>query len=104
MTNFLSLRFGLPLLLQCGLVLSGLVALYAMPPASGRMLLVPMTEDGRAGLARVAVAHGARLVAAGPWTGSLLVEGNRNALARPLLITGVLALSARAGGCGELSQ
>ena len=95
-------RLGLSLFIQCGLVMSGLVALYATPPASGRMLLVPMTQEGRAGLARVAVAHGARLVAAGPWPGSLLVEGRRDALARPLWIAGVIALAARAGGCGEV--
>ncbi|HUD91977.1 hypothetical protein [Sphingobium sp.] len=80
----------------------GLVALYAVPPASGRMLLVPMTEQGRAGLASVAITHGALLVAAGPWAGSLLVEGERERLAAPLLHAGVLAISARAGGCGEI--
>ena len=102
MTYFARARPGTSLSVQCCLVMSSLAALYAMPPASGRMLLMPMTQDGRAGLARVAVAHGARLIAAGPWAGSLVVEGRRDALARPLFMAGVLAVAAGAGGCGDL--
>lgn len=90
-----------PLVAQGGLILFGLTAVYAMPPARGRMLLVPLTHDGRIGLVPAAVAHGARLVASGPWAGSILVEGRRNDLVRPLLGRGVIAISARAGGCGE---
>ena len=62
MTFFARLRPGTSLSVQCCLVMSSLAVLYAMPPVSGRMLLMPMTQDGRAGLARVAVAHGAALV------------------------------------------
>ncbi|NWK95487.1 hypothetical protein DM806_07350 [Sphingobium lactosutens] len=91
----------MPLLAHCGLSIFGLVALYAVPPVSGRMLLVPMTEQSRTGLASLAIMHGARLVSAGPWAGSLLVEGERERLAAPLLHAGVIAISARAGGCGE---
>ena len=92
---------GFALIAQCALILVGLVSLYAMPPARGRMLLVPVTGQARAMLAPVAIAHGARLVAAGPWAGSLLVDGQRDLLAWPLLGKGVVLLSARAGGCGE---
>lgn len=102
MTYFARSHPGTSLSVQCCLVMSSLAALYVMPPASGRMLLMPMTQDGRAGLARVAVAHGARLIAAGPWTGSLVVEGRRDTLARPLLMAGVLAIAGDAGGCGDL--
>ena len=102
MTYFARARPGTSLSIQCCLAMSSFAALYAMPPASGRMLLMPMTQDGRAGLARVAVAHGARLIAAGPWAGSLVVEGRRDALARPLFMAGVLAIAADAGGCGDL--
>lgn len=99
MTYLASLRRALPLAGQCALVLIGLVSLYAVPPAQGRILLVPMTRAAKMAVARVAVAHGARLVAAGPWSGSLLVEGRRDRLAQPLVQKGVLLLSAQAGGC-----
>ncbi|WIW88725.1 hypothetical protein K3M67_01705 [Sphingobium sp. V4] len=100
MKSLSSVRSRLPLVAQCGLILVGLVALYAAPPASGTMLLVPLTRAARAELVPMAVANGARLVAAGPWAGSFLVDGQRDRLARPLLGKGVIALSARAGGCG----
>lgn len=99
MTYLASLRHALPFAGQCMLVLLGLAALYAFPPAKGRILLVPITTHARAMLARVAVAQGARLVAAGPWRGSLLVDGQRDRLAGHLLGQGVILLSARACGC-----
>lgn len=94
---------SLPLVGQCALILFGLAFLYAAPPTQGRILLVPMTDQARASLAPVAIAHGARLVSAGPWKGSLLVDGERAALARPLLQRGILLLSAQAGGCAGLA-
>lgn len=103
MSFLASLRQHLPLFAQCGLILCGLAAVYVVPPASGQMLLVPMTREARSTLAMVAVARGARLVAAGPWNGSLLVEGERDQLVQPLLRAGVITVSARAGGCGVLS-
>lgn len=101
MSCFSSFRRWLPLMVQSFLVLCGLGGLYAAPPAQGRMLLVPLSAQGRATLAAVAIDHGARLVAAGPWAGSLLVDGRRDRLAGPLLRHGVLALSSAARGCGE---
>lgn len=95
-----SLRSVLPMAGQCIVILFGLLGLYAVPPASGRMLLVPLTQEAVAALAPVAVAHGARLVAKGPWAGSLLVEGERDDLAPALLHHGIVALSAQMGGCG----
>lgn len=93
-----SFRRGLPLAAQCALILFGLLGLYAVPPASGRMLLLPLTDGARASVASVAA--GARLVAKGPWPGSLLVDGERDMLAPALLSRGVIALSAQMGGCG----
>ncbi|MEA3541507.1 MAG: hypothetical protein U9R77_05230 [Pseudomonadota bacterium] len=90
-----------PLCIQCALVVVGLLALYVTPPASGQMLLLPVGPGGRAALASVAVAHGARLVAAGPVAGSLLVDGQRDELMQPLIGVGAIAISARAAGCGE---
>ncbi len=67
------------------------------------MLLLPLTHEAEAALAQVAVAQGARLVAKGPWPGSLLVEGERDLLAPVLLRRGVIALSAQMGGCGAIA-
>ncbi|MFD2429083.1 hypothetical protein ACFSUK_14925 [Sphingobium scionense] len=47
-----------------------------------------------------AVAHGARLVASGRLPGSMVVEGQRDALL-PLLRGGILPLRAFAAACGE---
>jgi hypothetical protein len=101
MPLFASLRHARLLAAQCVLILFGLVGLYAAPPASGRMLLLPLTDDAGSLVAPVAVAAGARLVAKGPWPGSLLVEGRRDQLAPALLRRGVIAVSAQMGGCGE---
>jgi len=101
MRIFASFQRGLPLTCQCALILVGLLGLYAVPPTQGRMLLLPMTMEARGALAQVAIAHGARLIAPGPWAGSLLVEGRRDHLAPALLRGGVIALSAQMGGCGE---
>ena len=90
-----------PLLIQCALVVVGLLALYVTPPVSGQMLLLPVGPGSRAVLASTAVAHGARLVAAGPVAGSLLVDGRRDELMRPLIGVGAIAISTRAAGCGE---
>lgn len=101
MSSRASSRPGLLLIGQCLLLLFGFVLLYAAPPARGQMLLIPMTGAARGALAAEAVSHGARLVAAGPWPGSLLVDGQRSSLSAPLLRRGILSLSARAGGCVE---
>lgn len=90
----------LPLAGQCGLILFGLLGLYAVPPTSGRMILLPLTDGAKSVLASVAIANGARLVAKGPWAGSLLVEGRRDELAPALLRRGIVALSTQMSGCG----
>lgn len=97
-----SLRQGLPLAGQCAVILVALTALYAFPPADGRMLLLPLTDEARAMLVPVAIGQGARLVEKGPWQGSFLVEGRRDLLAPALLRQGVIALSAQMGGCGAV--
>ena len=43
-----------PLLIQCALVVVGLLALYVTPPVSGQMLLLPVGPGSRAVLASVA--------------------------------------------------
>ncbi|MFD1106678.1 hypothetical protein [Sphingobium olei] len=97
-----SVRRHLVLLAHCSLMLIGLLALYAIPPVRGPMLLVPMTSKARRSVAAQAVSGGARLISAGPWMGSLLVDGERRRLGMPLLRAGIVPLAARAGGCEGL--
>jgi hypothetical protein len=94
-------RRGWPLAAQCVVVLGGLTGLYAFPPDHGRMLLLPLTGNAQSGLASAAIAHGAQLIGKGPWPGSFLVEGRRDALALTMLSQGVIVVSAQMGGCGE---
>ena len=89
------------LLAHVAVVLLGLPLLYALPPDRGRILLVPLTDGARHAVARLAIANGARLMAAGPWPGSLVVEGRGDRMAPALLERGIVSLSARVGGCGE---
>lgn len=89
------------LIAQLCLALLAIPFLYAAPPAQGRILLIPVTRSASLSLAPAAIAHGALLVEAGPWKGSLLVEGQGRALALSMLSRGVLPLAARVGGCGE---
>jgi hypothetical protein len=88
-------------MLQMLFVLAIVIGLVAAPPASGRMLLVPLGGEGRDGLARLAVGTGARLVAPGPIGGSLVVEGQRGPLMAAMMPGHGLVLSASMGGCGE---
>lgn len=73
--------------------------LLVVPPAQGRMMLVPL--DGRASAALPALAlHGeTRLVATGPIPGSLIVYGRRDDLAARLLAHGILTVATPLGGC-----
>jgi hypothetical protein len=91
----------LMLIAQLLLALLAIPLLYAAPPAQGRILLIPVTGAAGQTLLPAAIANGARLVAAGPWKGSMLVEGQGRALVLPMLAMGVLPLAARVGGCGE---
>lgn len=86
---------------QALFVLIVVLGLIAMPPASGRMLLVPLGQEGRDGVARIAIGVGARLVGPGQLRGSLVVSGERAALIAALMPRRALVLSASMGGCGE---
>jgi len=87
--------------LQSLFATASVIGLVAVPPASGRMLLVPVGAAGRDGLARIAIAAGARLVDRGPFSGSLVVSGDGAALMAVLIPRHVLVLRAVGGGCGE---
>jgi hypothetical protein len=90
------------------LVHQGLIAILViataalLPPAHGAILLLPLgrgSDDGDA-VARWSIAAGAQLLGPGPLPGSLVVVGDRGALAaaawrhRSLIVTGAFA------GCG----
>lgn len=72
----------------------GLVALLAMPPSRGAMLVVPI-----GGSAQHSLIAGTRLLAAGPFPGSLVVDGDRATLLPHLLRRGTLLLAAPAAFC-----
>jgi hypothetical protein len=65
------------------------------------MLLLPLTQEARRSAAAIVIDRGARIVAAGPWAGSLVIDGRRDRLAATLLRHHILPLSARSGGCEE---
>lgn len=88
---------------QCLFAVAAVAGLIAVPPASGRMLLVPMDAGGRDGLVRLAVGAGARLVDRGPFSGSMVVSGDRGTLMAALLPRHILVLRAGVGGCGDKS-
>ena len=86
--------------LQLVLVVAGLAALALYPPAQGRMILVPVWPGAAAHLAANVIDRGGLLVEGGPLPGSLVVSGNRGAIAPFMLAHGVLVLAAPAAGCG----
>jgi hypothetical protein len=89
-----------PVLAQLGLVIAAMLVLLLWPPASGKMLLVPMLPGADAGLVGRAIDRGALLVDTGPLPGSLIVAGDRSHMASALLKHGVLVVAAPLGGCG----
>lgn len=76
-----------------------LVGLGFVPPAQGRMFLLPLRTH--APVAALAVTGGALIIASGPADGSLVVVGRRDRLLLPMLRAGILVMAAPAAGCGE---
>ena len=89
---------------QCALVLVGLTASAFWPPASGRLLVVPIIDWQNGAAVRLAIRHGASLVDAGPVRGSIIVEGERKALGAAALAAGMLLLAAPRSGCGPAAK
>lgn len=77
----------------------GAIALY--PPSNGKMILVPIWPGAERGLAARAVDAGAQLVDGGPLPHSLVVSGERSAIAPAMLADGVLVITAPISGCGD---
>jgi hypothetical protein len=80
---------------------AGLLLLVAVPPAHGRMLLIPYSTSAATGLVAVALSNGARLIEEGPFPGSLVVSGDRAALFPAMLRQGVLVTASPSAGCGN---
>jgi hypothetical protein len=80
-------------------VLLATLALY--PPASGKMILVPLWPGAANGMLARATRDGATLVGAGPLPLSFVIAGRRAAIAPPMLVHGVLILAAPPAGCGS---
>lgn len=88
-----------PAVVQALFVLAAAGGMIAAPPATGRMLLVPLHGADRDALARVATRAGAALVDNGPFKDSLIVSGDRSALLRAMMEGHMLVLRATAAGC-----
>lgn len=85
---------------QCTLVIGGIAALLLSPPAEGALLIVPLAGSGTGAL-NAALGGGARLVGAGEWPGSLIVEGRRDAMMAAVLRAGGVIVAARPALCGR---
>lgn len=84
---------------QAAVVAVALAAMLLWPPASGRLLLVPISAGLPA--ARAAVAGGALLLEAGPLPGSQIVLGDRAAIAAAAGRWRMLILAAPLAGCRD---
>lgn len=86
--------------MQIPIAVAALGWLLLAPPASGQIMLLPLTPHA-VQLLPAAVLHGeTRLIGPGPLPGSLLVEARRADLAGLLLDHATLALASPEGGCG----
>ena len=87
--------------IQLGLVACAVPVLALAPPAHGRMLVVPVWPGSGRHLAADLVGRGGRLVAPGPFAGSLVVDGDRARLVDGLIARGVVPMSAVLVDCGD---
>lgn len=85
---------------QIALVVIGLVSLALSPPAMGRMLLIPLTERGKAHMLSHALLAGGSLIARGPVAGSYVVYGDRSRIAPSVYADGVLTVKGSGTLCG----
>lgn len=90
-------------LLQLGAIVAGLTVFAFLPPEAGPVLLIPF--GGKAGAPlRVALDHGATIVAMGPFPGSVVVQGRSADLGPAARRAGVLMMAAPLSGCGATLQ
>ncbi len=83
---------------QLALAITALLLVAFTPPAHGRMLLIPLNGE-RISDATVQSRH-ATFLRPGPVRGSLVVEGQRTALAGLFASQGIIILAAPEAICG----
>lgn len=86
---------------QIGLVVAVLGLASLTPPVRGEILLIPLTARSAQHVAALALGHDARLLARGPFAGSLVVHGERARLATAMLRAAILPVAAASFGCGD---
>jgi hypothetical protein len=69
------------------------------PPASGDILLLPFTPAGAGRLPRLATIDGMRMIARGPFGGSIVVRGDGYRTAGRMIAAGILPIAAGPSGC-----
>lgn len=83
--------------------IAGILLVFAMlafyPPATGRMILIPLGGDPAEALS-FALRGGASLVGHGPFAGSVVIDGHRGDFVNTLYRHHILMLAAPAAGCG----
>lgn len=89
----------LPIVMQIAAGVGGTVVLAMWPPATGAMLLVPLSADANA-TARASVAAGALILGSGPLPGSMVVVGDRRRIAARFGWVVITAAPASACGAG----
>jgi len=90
---------GILLCLQLIAVIAAVIAANLAPPASGRMLVLPLMPARPLDITRDVIAGGARLVSRGPFAGSIIVEADRDQLLSALSGSGAVVLGTSGGGC-----
>ncbi len=86
------------------LLIAGVIGWAALrPPARGAMLVVPMAGESLAPALARAVAQGAGLLKEGPIAGSLILVGEREAIADALAGSSTLLIAAPARACGDVA-
>ena len=88
------------LVMHTALMVGTLAVMGFAPPASGRMIVIPLFEAAPGDAFTMVSARGALPIGGGPVAGSLVVEGERGALLLPLLSRGYLLLAGTGAGCG----
>ena len=93
-----------PALALHGIALLLSAALGLAPPARGFMLVAPLFPVSAAATLNWVLPTDARLVAAGPYSGSFVISGSRDALFMAAIAHGSLLLTARFSGCGDKNE
>ena len=88
---------------QVGLVLAALAAIDLAPPTSGAILLLSASGMPQGRLVDMAIGSGALPIGSGPLPGSIVVQGERSALAKAALPAGDLVLAGSSRLCGDKS-